>query len=469
MLIDAARRAEAAAREMLAVVNGGSASCVELREALGVCRSLSAAASAFQVKAAAVIARAERHGDGGTQVLADTAGLSQGEARSQVKTAEALRAAPAVSEALEAGAVSRANARRLADAIAKSSADAVASDAELLSKAETQRPEQFAREVRRWVVERDGDDGTAEHARQRARRYVKLWDSDDGMVCLRGEFDMITGRRIGNRLRAEAARLYDSDKKAARAAPDRLSQNGQADAVADSGSGRRSFDQCMADVLDSLTSLTTSADGADRTEPYADICVVAHLDTESAELVAQTPDGHKLPKAVLEELACNAKFTGVLYGSEGSPIWRAKSLRRASDPQRQILFARYGGCFHCGAHPGLCQIHHIKPVSEGGATSVKNMVPVCWSCHNLIHHHDWRIKRHPQGDHTLHPPERIRYGPAHADERPPPLCGSDVGERASLVTPRPGRPPPELGVPGREPEPTRLPAPDLFNWAGRGK
>ena len=146
--------------------------------------------------------------------------------------------------------------------------------------------------------------------------------------------------------------------------------------------------------------------------------MVAHLDEAAGKLVAETPDGARLPAAVLEELACNAKFTGVLFDRDGAPIWRAHSVRSATESQRQILFARYGGCFHCAAHPALCQIHHIKPVSQGGETKISNMVPVCWDCHNLIHHRGWQICKRPDSNHTLHPPDRVTFGPARFPEQP---------------------------------------------------
>ena len=57
MLIEAARRAEAAAKEMLACINAGSAPCAEVREALAVSKVFMAAGSAFQVGAAKVIAK----------------------------------------------------------------------------------------------------------------------------------------------------------------------------------------------------------------------------------------------------------------------------------------------------------------------------------------------------------------------------------------------------------------------------
>ena len=48
MLIDAARRAETAAKEMLALVNAGSVTCEEIREALAVSKAIAGVNSAFQ-------------------------------------------------------------------------------------------------------------------------------------------------------------------------------------------------------------------------------------------------------------------------------------------------------------------------------------------------------------------------------------------------------------------------------------
>ena len=277
MLIESARRAEAAAKEMLGYVNDGSASCTEMREALAVCAAFMAAGSAFQAGAARIIAQAERHGDGGAQVLADAAGLSRRDAHSQVKTAEAIGAVPAVRNAVEAGRVSQANAKRLADAMEKTSAADVESDEELLAKAKSMRPEQFAREARRWTANHQADGGASEYRRLRARRCVRMWsDDDDGMVHLRGEFDPVTGTRIANRLREAAGRLQDDDKP---------------QAADSSGRKRRSFDQCMADALDNLTGNNSSRAGNDGGKPFADICVVAHVDDETGELVAELPEG----------------------------------------------------------------------------------------------------------------------------------------------------------------------------------
>ena len=413
MLIDDARQVEAAAKRILAQVNDGSASCEEMRKAMPALKSASAMITAAQTSAAASIAGGERHGDGGAEVLAAAAGLPIGEARSHIKTAETLRDLPAVRDAVESGRVSKSNAKRLAAAVEKAGAKAVESDGELLAKAQSMRPEQFTREARRWVADHEGDNGEGEHARQRARRCVRVWhNDDDGMVHLHGQFDTVTGRRIENRLRAEARRLHDTDKKHA--------AGGQA--------GRRSFDQCMADALDHLTSSGDASSGGGKS--FADICVVAHVDDNTGELIAELPDGERLPKAVLEQLSCNAKLTGVVYDRCGKPIWRTQSRRTVTEAQWQLLIAKYGGCFHCGANPGICQGHHIEPASQGGPTKLDNLVPACWRCHHRIHHDNWQIHKSPDGWHTLHPPDRVSYGPAHAPEE------------AALFKPRP-RPEPD--------------------------
>ena len=417
MLIEAARRAEAAAREMLALVNAGEASCAEIREALAVSKVIAGINGAFQVAGAAAVAGRERHGDGGTEVLASSAGLSRREARSQVKTAEALRRAPRLRDAVESGRVPAANARRLAEAVEKTSAADVEGDSDLLAKAEWLRPEQFTKEARRWAVERQGDGGASEHARQRARRCVRMWNADDGMVHLRGEFDAVTGRRIHSRLRAAASRMLDADNKNAN--KHAAGNNGaHGNGTSSSDARRRSFDQCMADALDNLTAASIRSGGG---EPYADICVVAHVDEATGELIAELPDGDRLPPTVLEELACDARLTGVIYDRKGRPIWRTHPRRRPTDAQRQMLIARDGGCFACGTDPDLCDIHHVEPVSQGGPTSLDNLVLACWQHHTAIHHFGWRIHG-PPGNRTLHPPNTINHGPAHAPD-PPILFG----------------------------------------------
>ncbi len=167
---------------------------------------------------------------------------------------------------------------------------------------------------------------------------------------------------------------------------------------------------------------------------------------------------------VLDELSCNARWTGLVFDHCGDAIWRSRSRRTVTDTQWQTLLAIYGGCFHCGAPPGICQAHHITAYSRGGDTSLKNLIMVCWSCHHKIHHHNWRIREHPDGSHTLHPPDQTpRYGPAHAEDPEPenplhqararaPARVQSSGARRALVSRSKGRVPARA----RAPDPNML-------------
>ncbi|MCY4069118.1 MAG: HNH endonuclease [Acidimicrobiaceae bacterium] len=482
MMLTDARQATAAANRMLTTVRSGAVGLAELREALAESRAFIAAGTAFQTAAAELIAARQRHGDGGVEILAASAGLSQREARNQVATVAALQKVPKLRDAVQTGAVPQDNARRLAAAITKTGAEAVADDTTLLKQASRMRPEQFAKTAQRWINTHQTDDGTSEHQQQRARRHLKMFDTDDGMVALRGEFDKITGTRIHNRLLHTARQLLNTDKKLPKAQ-------------------RREFPQCLADALQHHTTkstkpptIGTEAQRANGTEAQragtakaeganasvagpsssagqtstnnaatagnsentargsiaaseaaasdsagesegaatgteagsgwiADITVLAHIDDNTGELIGELSDGTKLPAAVLEELSCNARWTGLIHDRAGDATWRSRSRRSVTETQWQTLLATYGGCFHCGAPAGMCQAHHITPYSKGGATNLDNLIMVCWNCHHKIHHHNWRIDKHSDGSHSLHPPDRTigqpRHGPACADDYPP--------------------------------------------------
>ena len=220
---------------MIEAVNSGATATDDIREALAVSKAIGAKFQAFQSAAAATVAARERHGDGGAAVLAQSAGVSRRQAGAQARTNEMLKAMPAARGAVESGEMSFENARRLADAAAKTNADAVEADEGLLAQAVTLGEDDFAKSARRWALRQQPDGGEADYARRRARRYVRFWDAD-GMVHLKGEFDPLTGRRIQHRLEADARRALRTDRQQA-------SATGTA----------RTFAQCMADTLQDLT------------------------------------------------------------------------------------------------------------------------------------------------------------------------------------------------------------------------
>ncbi len=387
MMKEAIRRAEAALDEVLVLCKSGDVSTGELRLGLGAFKSMRAKLDACQTHAAGGLAAREQHGDGGAGVLAQAAGLSRKEAAGQVRTAQRLQALPDVQRAVESGQVPFANARVLADASEKTSPEAVAEDSELLAKASLLPVDLFAREASRWSAQRKTDSTEADWRRLRRRRRLRIWDGDDGMVHLRGEFDPVAGAKLRKRLNEQAEALRREDRKHAEAEP-------------------RSPDQRMADALEALTADGVGGDGSSRrTGRRADISIVQHLSADGTRDFAEIAGGAVIPQSVLEEHMCNATVAGIVFSKKGVPLWHGHTKTIATEAQFRALIAKYGGCAGCGAPPLLCQAHHIKPVSQGGATDITNMIPLCWHCHHKVHHHNWKVVPDGRGL-SLDPPAR---------------------------------------------------------------
>ncbi len=273
MMDEAIRRADKALTEMVELACSGRTSCAELRRGLQASKALRGKLDAYQANSAAVLAKRESHGDGGTGVLAQAAGLSRRDAAGQVKTAERLQALPDVQRAVENGQVSFANAKALADAADKTSTGAVAQDSELLAKAVSLTPDQFAKEAGQWAAKRQEDGGEPDFRRVRRRRRLSVWDGDDGMVHVRGELAPVAGAKLRSRFCKEVERLRRGDLEL---------PEGE----------RRSYDQRMADALESLTAGSGSGSG-----PSADICIVQHLSADGTRAFAEIAGGGIIPRA----------------------------------------------------------------------------------------------------------------------------------------------------------------------------
>ena len=476
MGIETARQVREGLAELIRLVNDPATPTSDVREVLSQSKALGAQVSVLQADAAVVVSAREHHGDSGVGVLARSAGLSRRDAAGQVQTAQSLQSMPAVRDAVQAGQVSVANAKTLARASAKTSAAQVDGDAELLDKAAEMSVEQFAREAGRWAVKRQDDGGEDEYRRQRARRRLSIWDGDDGMVHLRGELDPVTGAKVRKRFLLEAERLRRVDlhssggekrslnqrmadaldtlsgygsiySNAASATPTGHDRGGTgattnaSSAVRESGRGPKEgrggvshngkwghASQATGEVTatESARLSLSGRDDSNRTigggkcgcvgRPSADITIVQHLSADGTGAFAEIAGGGVIPPSVLEEYFCNARIKGVVFSREGLPLWHSHAKRLATKAQMSALRALYGACGGCGADMWVCQGHHIKPVSEGGTTDINNLMLLCWACHQKVHHHRWRVVPDGRGLYTIAPPERIRYGPAHAPD-----------------------------------------------------
>ena len=67
---------------------------------------------------------------------------------------------------------------------------------------------------------------------------------------------------------------------------------------------------------------------------------------------------------------------------------KCKNLRAGSKALKKALYEHDKTCYKCRKHYKLerLQIHHLKPIRNGGNTTESNCVNLCTSCHARYHH-----------------------------------------------------------------------------------
>ena len=140
-------------------------------------------------------------GRGAESMLTRHGRLSQRQARHTTRRAGAIADAPALGDALAAGAVSAGHVDAFAAAADRASpagrAALVDQQQSLASRAAAQSPEEFGVACRRIVALADDDGGVGEFERQRRATRLRRWiDDGTGMFRLAGEFDPELGVRL---------------------------------------------------------------------------------------------------------------------------------------------------------------------------------------------------------------------------------------------------------------------------------
>ncbi|WP_395639008.1 DUF222 domain-containing protein [Pseudolysinimonas sp.] len=112
--------------------------------------------------------------------------------------------------------------------------------------------------------------------------------------------------------------------------------------------------------------------------------------------------------ATAERHICESGVVPILFDGDRRIVEVGVPQRLFTRRQRIALAARDGGCTfpHGDRPPSWTEAHHLKPWSEGGATSVDNGILLCRHHHLLVHDHGWRIHRR-DGEWEFEPPRTV--------------------------------------------------------------
>lgn len=294
-------------------------------------------------------------GDPGT--LAGATGTSMTKAKEALKTAEAADQTPELGDAFRAGELSMDQATE----IAKTEKVAPGSAGPLLKRVRGGAPIKVLRdEGRRRRLEAQSSEDLAE--RQREARYLWHGITDEGMYRLEGEFEPEVGARLVNRLEAQARRLA----KAARHAEPfpRYLADALPDLVAGKGTGKGKTELVV------LVSRGVAERGWQDVQDgeFCKIPGVGPIDPETARRIAR-----------------NAFLSGIFF--DGEDLRNIKRWTRHIPAAVKVALnlgdpPDFDGprCEDCGMRHGL-EWDHDDPKANGGETSLENLEPRYWRCH----------------------------------------------------------------------------------------
>ncbi len=118
----------------------------------------------------------------------------------------------------------------------------------------------------------------------------------------------------------------------------------------------------------------------------------------------------------LRLLCCEARVVPIVMGGKGRPLDIGRATRVIPDGLRRAVAARDRGCAHpgCGRTASWCDIHHVLPWEDGGATALDNLVMLCRFHHRSMHRPGWIVRiRAPDSRGTTRSPGHTPSAVAH--------------------------------------------------------
>jgi 5-methylcytosine-specific restriction protein A len=237
------------------------------------------------------------------------------------------------------------------------------------------RPVQRVRVMCREEFERVDHDGYLRHLRSlRKDRYLKFWDTDEGMVGIHGLLDPVSALPLRQLIEDTATRGMRGQRKVHES--ERLNRGQLA--------------------ADALTDLAVHRMGCQSGRKSAQTTVVVHAAAE--DLVKGSGPmfchGYAGPLCLemLPQIAFETQVAPAVTGNGGLPLFLGNATRFFTPAQKLAIALRDRGCARCGAPVAHCDVHHIKFWSHDGPTDVDNGVLLCSGCHHRLHDFEWQIE-----------------------------------------------------------------------------
>jgi hypothetical protein len=191
------------------------------------------------------------------------------------------------------------------------------------------------------------------------------------------------------------------------------------------------FDRRRADALTNmaesyLANGPSSSSSADRYQ------VVLHVSAETLTNcegdISHLEDGPRVSAETSRRICCDAGISVLSEDEDGTPLNIGRKSRVIPPSMRRALKARDENCCFPGCtHKYYIDGHHIRHWSDGGETSLDNLVQLCRHHHRLVHEGGFSCTKNAEGKIEFHNPEGLPI--ARTGYIPPLSSQFDITER----------------------------------------
>ncbi|MDA8342005.1 MAG: DUF222 domain-containing protein [Actinomycetota bacterium] len=334
------------------------------------------------------------------EFLAETEGVTTGQARGTIDAGRALEDLPDVADAVRGGRLSGPQAQLVAGT-AKEAPDR---EQELLDKATNGSLPDLKERCREVRAAQSAKDHLARARRIHAGRHFRSWTDHEGAFCFSGRALPEVGSKLLAAIQAEVARRRSAESATTGSQHGDGAQTPAHDPfhpIGDHGPAPAAAERPTygARCLDALVALACGERSDGDGQPGAP-SVVVRVDVEALRRgqlepgeICHAEGVGPIPVPTLQALLSDATLRLIFMECERI-VAVSTQTRTIPSALRAALLERDRTCVvpGCNVRHGL-EIDHTIPFAEGGETSLQNLARLCHWHHYLKTYEGWRLRR----------------------------------------------------------------------------
>jgi hypothetical protein len=316
-------------------------------------------------------------------------GMGMNAARERVRVARALAELPKISAEFETGTVSYSKVRAMTRVATPEN------EAFLLAIARhgtAYHVETLVRKYRRVQRQRDADTANAIHV---TREVTYYWD-EDGALVFHGRLPAEQGALILKALEMQMEKSFQEfpTEGVSAETPAPTESTVEAEVCAEEPEARSPVAARRADALAEIaeTYMNSEPVASSTADRYQ---VVVHVSEDSSYI----EDGPHVSAETSRRVGCDCSVIRVKDDENGQPLSIGRRSRLVPPAIRRALRLRDDGCRFPGCtRRHFIDAHHIEHWSDGGETSLDNLLQLCRQHHRLVHEGGFSCARGRSGE-----------------------------------------------------------------------